>query len=89
MAKEINVAGRMKVKTLKKDFNEVFNAGIRVYNGKKFANDDATLASIRSDDAKGGGIKIHGRTKVSNVEKMFKEQMGITIQIENRDGGFG
>ena len=86
MAKEVNVNGRMKVKTLKKDFNDIFSAGIRVYKGQKFADDDATLASIRAKDAKGGDIRIHGRTLVKNVEKMFKEEMGIKIQIENKDG---
>jgi hypothetical protein len=87
MAKNIKVSGKMKVSTLKKDFKEAFGAGIRVYNGKKFADDDATLASIRAKDAKGGDISVVGQTKVGNVENAFKEEMGITIQIENKEGG--
>ena len=86
MAKELDVDGRMKVKTLKKNFQEIFGVGIRVYKGKKFADNDATLASIRAESAKGGDISLHGRTLVENVEKMFKDQMGIKIQIENMDG---
>jgi hypothetical protein len=31
---ELTVSGRMKVKTLKKDFQEAFGASLRVYNGK-------------------------------------------------------
>jgi len=86
MAKQVKVSGQMKVATLKKDFKEAFGAGIRIYNGKKFADDNATLASIRAKDAKGGDISIVGQTKVGNVENAFKEEMGITIQIENKDG---
>ena len=92
MAKELNVDGRMKVKTLRKDFKETFGIEIRVYKtattgkGAKLADDNATLASIRGESAKGGQIALHGRTKVGNVEKMFKEQMGIGIQVLNNDG---
>ena len=86
MAKQVKVSGQMKVATLKKDFKEAFGAGIRIYNGKKFADDNATLASIRAKDAKGGDISIVGQTKVGNVENAFKEEMGITIQIENKNG---
>ena len=87
MAKELDVGGRMKVKTLKRTFHGTFGVQIRVYKGQKFADDDATLASIRGKDAKGGDIRIHGRTLVKNVEKMFKAQMGIKIQIQDKDGG--
>lgn len=86
MAKELKVSGRMKVSTLKNDFREAFGVGIRIYNGKKFADDDATLASIREEGVKGGDISLVGQTKVGNVEKAFKEQMGITIQVEDKQG---
>jgi hypothetical protein len=68
MAKEVKVSGRMKVKTLKKDFKEAFGIEIRIYKGKAFADDSVTLASIRSGDAKGGDVALHGATKVGNVE---------------------
>ncbi len=86
MAKELKVGGRMNVDTLKKRFKETFGVNIRVYNGARFAQDKATLASIRADDAKGGEFSIHGRTKVGKVEKEFKEKMGIKIQVENAQG---
>ncbi len=47
---EFNISGRMAVKTLKKQFKDAFGATLRVYNGKKFADDNATLASIRTGD---------------------------------------
>jgi hypothetical protein len=86
MANELSIDGRMKVGTFKKNFMEKFGVGVRVYTGKKFASDDVTLSSIRTEGAKGGKVKLHGRTKVGNVEKMFKEQLGIKIQIENKAG---
>lgn len=86
MAKELKIDGRMKVDTLKTNFKNTFKIGIRIYKGQKFASENLTLSSIRTDDAKGGRIEIHGRTKVGNVEKMFMEQMGIKVQIENKSG---
>jgi hypothetical protein len=87
MAKELKVDGRMKVGNFKNKFKDTFDVGIRIYKGKQFAPDDATLSSIRSENAKGGKIQIHGRTKVGNIEKMFQEEMGIKIQIEDKTGG--
>ncbi len=83
----LKVSGRQKVKSLKEAFKKEFGVSIRVYNGKKFADDDATLASIRAEGASGGGdFEVHGNTKVGNVEKQFKSDLGITIQIENAAG---
>ena len=33
-----------------------------------------------------GDFQVHGNTKAGNVEKQFKDQLGITIQIENAAG---
>jgi hypothetical protein len=83
----LSVSGRQKVKTLKDDFNKEFGVNIRVYKGAKFADDDATLSSIRSADApKSGDFDVHGNTKVGNVEKQFLENFGIKVQIEDNKG---
>ena len=71
----------MKVKTLKADFKENFGSTLRVYNGQKFADDDATLASIRKNDAKGGDVKINGNMLVGNFEKKILEEFGIKVQV--------
>jgi len=84
----LTVSGRQKVKTLKEEFKKEFGVSIRVYHGKKFADDDATLASIRAEGAPGkGDFEVHGRTKVGNVEKQFRETLGIRVQLENAEGG--
>ena len=51
---EFKLDGRMKVKTLKENFNKCFGATLRVYTTpacKQFADDNATLASIRAEGA--------------------------------------
>ena len=58
---------------------------MRVYKGKQFADDDATLASIRVGDAKGGELKCAGNLKVGNFENKMKELFGVTVQVANKD----
>ena len=82
---EFNISGRMAVKNLKKQFKEAFGATLRVYKGKQFADDDATLASIRVGDAKGGELKCAGNLKVGNFENKMKELFGVTVQVANKD----
>ena len=61
---EIALKGNMKVKTLKADFKKAFGASLRVYKSATckgaFADDDATLASIRAEGKAGGELKIVG-----------------------------
>jgi len=84
----LTVSGRQKVKTLKEAFKNQFGVSIRVYHGKKFADDDDTLASIRAEGAPGkGDFQVHGRTLVGNVEKQFLEDLGIRVRLENAEGG--
>lgn len=78
---DFTITGRMKVKTLKADFKENFGSTLRVYNGQKFADDDATLASIRKNDAKEGDVKINGNMLVGNFEKKILEEFGIKVQV--------
>ena len=82
----IDVHGNTRVKTLKKAFKQEYGVGIRVYKGKHFADDDATLASVRVGDPAGDDIKINANMKVGNLEKKFKDVLGVKIQIENKAG---
>lgn len=83
----IKMSGREKVKTFKEDFKNAFGVGVRLYYGVKFADDNATLASIRKGDVKGGEVEIHGNMKVGNAEKLVMDNFGIKIQIEDKTGG--
>ncbi|MBP9991407.1 MAG: hypothetical protein KBT45_08310 [Bacteroidales bacterium] len=82
---EIKMTGNMKVKTLRTQFKEAFGSTLRVYNGVKFADDDATLASIRAKDAKGGELAVKGNMQVGNFENKVKELYGIKVQVANAD----
>lgn len=82
---EFNISGRLTVKTLKKQFKDAFGATLRVYKGKQFADDSATLASIREGDAKGGELKCAGNLQVGNFENKMKELFGVTVQVANSD----
>ena len=82
---ELNLNGRTKVKTLKAEFKKNWNATLRVYNGSRFADDDATLASIRAEGAKGGELAVKGNMQVGNFEKKVAEMYGIGVQVANAD----
>ena len=82
---DLSISGKMKVKTLKANFKEEYGSTLTVYVGKKFADDDATLASIRKEDAKGGEVKINGKMLVGNFEKKILEEFGIVIQVATPD----
>lgn len=83
---EFNISGRMTVKNLRKQFKDAFGATLRVYKGKQFAPEDATLASIRSgENVKGGELACRGNLLVGNFEAKMKEIFGITVQVANPD----
>lgn len=84
---EFKLDGRMKVKTLKDTFKKTFGASLRVYKNVSckgaFADDNATLASIRAEGAKGGELVVAGNLKVGNFEKKVAELYGIGVQVAN------
>ncbi len=83
----MNISGRTTVSKLKTMFREEYGIGVRVYNGKRIADDSATLASIRNGgDAKQSDFELRGNMKVGDAEKLFKDVFGITIQIEDSAG---
>ena len=84
-AAEYVTTGNKRVGTLCKEFKEAFGSTLRVYNGAKFADENATLASIRKGDAKGGELAVRGNMQVGNFENKVKELYGITVQVANAD----
>ncbi len=84
----LNISGRMKVKSLKSQFKDEFGLSIRVYDGRSFADDDATLASVRKGDSKGGEITPRKNTKVGNLEDKIMDMFGIKTQISGSDDSY-
>ncbi len=84
----LNINGRIKVKTLRADFKKEFGLVLRVYNGRSFADDDATLASIRKGDSKGGEFAPKRNTKVGNLEDKIMDMFGIKTQVAGSDDSY-
>lgn len=84
----MKVSGKMKVKTLKAQFHEEFGLTLRVYDGKSFAGDDATLASIRKGESKGGELSPRKNMKISNLEKNLMDMFGIKVQVSGSDDSY-
>ena len=86
---EFKLDGRMKVKTLKANFKKEFGASLRVYKSESckgaFADDDATLASLRTEGKKGGELTVGGNLRVGNFEKKIAEMFGIGVQVATKD----
>ena len=86
---DFKLDGRMKVKSLKDNFKKCFGASLRVYKSATckgaFADDDATLASIRAEGKKGGELVVGGNLRVGNFEKKITELYGIGVQVANAD----
>ena len=84
---EFTLNGRTKVKTLKANFKENFGSTLRVYKSATckgaFADEEATLASIRAEGFKGGDLVVKGNMQVGNFEKKVAELYGI--QVANAD----
>ncbi len=87
---EFTLNGRTKVKTLKANFKKNFGSTLRVYKSASckggFADDDATLASIRAEGCKGGDIVVLRNMQVCNFEEKVAELYGICVQVANADG---
>lgn len=85
----LSIGGRMKVKSLIKDFKEEFGLTLRVYNGNKFADENDTLASIRKEgESKAGDFSPRTNTKVGNFEDKIKELFGIKVQVAGSDNSY-
>ncbi len=84
----LNINGRMKVKTLKADFRKEFGLNIRLYDGREFADDDATLASIRKGDSTGGEFAPQRNTKVGNLEDKIMDLFGLKTQVSGSDDSY-
>ena len=86
---DFKLDGRTKVKTLKANFKKEFGGTLRVYKSISckggFAEEEATLASIRAEGAKGGELIVKGNMQVGNFEKKVAELYGIGVQVANSD----
>ena len=82
---EFKIDGRMTVRTLKENFKKEFEGTLRVYDGRELADENATLASIRKDDAKGGELVCRASRTVGKFEQEMLDVFGIKVQVASPD----
>ena len=82
---EFKIDGRMTVRTLKECFKKEFEGTLRVYNGRELADENATLASIRQDEAKCGELVCRANRTVGKFEQEMREMFGIRVQVASPD----
>ena len=82
---QFKVSGNMKVKTLKEEFRANYGAELRVYYKNHFADEEATLASIREGDVKGGEFECGDHDLVGTFENFMKELYGLQVQVASPD----
>lgn len=88
---EFTVAPNKKLKTLSADFMKAFDLTLAFYKGVQLADPEMTLAALNSKtskevNTKADGLKIKGSMKVGDVEKLFDQQFGVTVQIKDKAG---
>lgn len=88
---EFTVAPNKKLKTLSADFKKNFNLSLCFYKGSTLADPELTLAALNKKttkevDSKADGLKIKGSMKVGDVEKLFDQHFGVTVQVKDKVG---
>jgi len=86
---DFSVAPNKKLKTISKEFKDNFGVSLVFYKGKKIAEPTLTLNQLNkkvSDKiiTKDASLKIKASMKVGDVEKLFKENFGVTVQIKDK-----
>ena len=85
-SENIVIKGDMTVDELKSSFKISSGINIRTYDGKRFADGDSQLLSLGYRYPKPIKLKLNEMMMVGNLERAFKEKIGLSIQVENRKG---
>jgi hypothetical protein len=83
----ILLPGQTKVSTLQERFKSEFGLTLRVYDGRSFAEPDATIGQVRKKRG-APSIDIRRNTKVGNLEDRFMEDFGIKVRIAGSDDSY-
>ena len=83
----ISLPGQTKISTLQDRFKAEFGLTLRVYDGRSFAEADATIGQVRKKRG-ATSVDIRRNTKVGNLEVRFIEDFGIKVQIAGSDDSY-
>ncbi len=81
----MKVDQRKDVRDFKAQFKDEFGVRVRVFRDGHIVS-AGPLHSLTAKDSRGGEINFGGQTKVKSVEKAFLDEMGITVQVEDKNG---
>jgi len=92
MARELNMNGNVKLKTIMKEFNDrfphirlsIYASSERTKNSKTPLHFDKTISEVREKKSADPAI-IRGGQKVSNLEKMIDKTFGLYCQVAYSD----
>ena len=85
---QLTISGKMHVNTLKKQFKNLFGLTLRIYDGRNFADEKATIANIRKVDNKTGEYSPGNNTKLVTIENKMFEVFGLKVQIWGSDDSY-
>ena len=88
---EFTVAPNKKLKTISQEFKSNFDLTLVFYKGSVIADGDLTLAALDKRTSKkanttASALKVKGSMKVDEVEKLFDQHFGVTVQIKDKTG---
>ena len=88
---EFTVAPNKKLKTLSAEFKKTFECTLVFYKGSMIADGEMTLSELDKCTTKDvkkarAELKLKGSTKVSDAEKLFDKNFGVTVQIKDKAG---
>lgn len=84
---KISLPGQTKIITLQKRFKHEFGLTLRIYSGRRLANQDETIGQVRTKKGE-TFIDVRRNSKVGNLEDRFMESFGIKVQIAGSDDSY-
>ena len=84
----LSITGQMKVATLQQRFLEEFGLNLRVYDGRSFADETKTLASVRKTSGTSNPLSVARNMKIGTLESKFLQEFGLKVQVSGSDDSY-
>jgi hypothetical protein len=82
----LKLAGRMKIGGFRKAFRDAFGSTLRVYKGKQYADDGATIGSVAGKPIKRGTkFSLSPQVKVGRFEQDLWKHFELRVQVRTPD----
>lgn len=81
----LKIDGRTKVNQLKRNFKCIYNATLRVYDGRNLADENSMLCELRAEGCAGGDMGCTPEDTVEYFEYFLKNLYGIHVEVATCD----